>query len=121
MDRFAHVNNVAFMKYVQAARVNFWERTGINGGFVPKDGKGPTLASTACQFKAQLLYPGQVMVRTRCTFIKTTSFGLEHHLLNSFGAVCAEAQDVIVWFDYDREEKAPIPEEMRAILTELKD
>lgn len=118
MDVFGHVNNVMFMKYVQASRVNLWQHTGL-GDRVGKGGTGPMLASTACHFLKPLFYPGNVVVRARVSFIKTTSFGIEHIILNEQGVPVALASDVVVNYDFGREEKLPIPDTLRARLTEL--
>src|SRR4051812_11214842 len=81
MDLFGHVNNVSFFKYIQAARVNYWEKIGLTQHH-NSNNKGPMLASAACRFKQPLFYPGSVMIRSRLGFIKTTSFSIEHLLLN---------------------------------------
>jgi len=89
LDLFAHVNNVMYFKYIQTARVNSWEKTGLNKYFT-ENKTGPTLASTACQFKKPLFYPGNIRIETEVTFIKTTSFGLKHRIYNDNDELCAE-------------------------------
>lgn len=54
MDLFGHINNVAYFKYLQAARVHFWEEMGLlqNG----KPGQvGPMLASAKCVYALRFL------------------------------------------------------------------
>jgi len=108
MDLFGHVNNVAFMKYVQAARVNYWEQIGLTKMHAEKK-QGPMLASTACTFLKPLHYPGNITLQTRLEFIKTTSFGLHHQILNEKKEVVAEAHDVVVMFDFNLNLKMEIP------------
>ena len=118
LDLFGHVNNVMYFKYIQAARVNYWETIGINASF--KENKlGPILLSSSCQFKKQLLYPGNIIVKTGINFIKTTSFGIHHHIIDKQGDIVAEAEDVIVMFDFMKNEKVPVPAEMRALVEKL--
>ena len=112
LDLFGHVNNVMFMKYIQAARVHYWERSGIYAE-LKKNNIGPILHSTSCQFKKQLMYPGHVIVKTGMAYIKNTSFSLHHMLYDQHGDLVAEAQDVIVMFDFNKNEKTPVPEVMR--------
>src|ERR1700751_5398347 len=81
MDLFGHVNNVMFMKYIQASRVNYWEQIKLTDHFA-KTKQGPMLASTTCNFLKPLHYPGNIVVEARLEFIKTTSFGLHHRILN---------------------------------------
>lgn len=46
-DAYKHVNNVTFIKYMQSARVNFWEETGL-ATYHTDTNKGPMLVSTKC-------------------------------------------------------------------------
>jgi acyl-CoA thioester hydrolase len=108
MDLFGHVNNVAFGKYVQAARVNYWEHIGLTK--LHAESKiGPMLASTSIHFKKPLFYPGQVIIQSKIGFIKTTSFSIQHVILNGNNEVAAEAEDVVVLFDFNKNEKTPLP------------
>src|SRR5436190_1104027 len=98
MDLFGHVNNVSFFKYVQAARVNYWELAGVTKLHSEKN-VGPMLASTSLQFKKPLFYPGQVIIKTKIGFVKTTSFSLQHILMNDKEEIAGEAEDIIVLYD----------------------
>lgn len=118
MDLFGHVNNVMYFKYIQAARVHYWETIGINASF-KQDKVGPILLSSSCQFKKQLLYPGNIIVKTGINFIKNTSFGIHHHIIDHAGDIVAEAEDVIVMFDFMKNEKVPVPADMRALVEKL--
>jgi acyl-CoA thioester hydrolase len=112
MDLFGHVNNVMFMKYVQASRVNYWEQIRLTDHFA-KTNCGPMLASTGCNFLKPLHYPGNIIVQVRLEFIKTTSIGLHHQILNEKNEIAAEAHDVIVLYDFNKNEKTEIPKELR--------
>jgi acyl-CoA thioester hydrolase len=81
LDLFGHVNNVQFFKFIQSARVNYWELIGLYK-MLMEEKLGPLLASAECQFKKPLYYPGEINIQTRLNFIKNTSFGLEYRLLN---------------------------------------
>lgn len=112
LDYFKHVNNVSFFKYIQSARVNFWDQTGLTD-FHLKTNCGAMLASTHCDFKQPLFYPGTVKISTRVGFIKNTSFGFQHTLTNSAGEIVAEALDIMVMFDFANNTKITIPEWLR--------
>ena len=83
MDLFGHVNNVAYFKYIQASRVNYWEVSMLTALFGEKR-IGPILLSTGCQFIKPLFYPGNIVVESRIEFIKNTSFGIHHRILNQY-------------------------------------
>lgn len=118
LDLFKHVNNVAFMKYVQASRVNYWDRVGISQMYSQAN-IGPMLASTACQFKKPMFYPGNVRIEARVSFIKNTSFGIHHTLFDDAGDVTAEADDVMVIYDFNTNQKASFPADIRKIVEQI--
>ncbi len=113
MDLFGHVNNVAYFKYIQASRVHCWELSGLAANFT-RTRIGPILLSTGCQFKSPLFYPGNIVVHSRVEFIKHTSFGIHHRIKNEADEVAAEAHDVIVMYDFNKNEKVAVPDQFRA-------
>lgn len=118
LDLFGHVNNVAFLKYVQAARVNYWERIGLYRDFLQTK-IGPMLAGTTCRFKKPLFYPGTIIIKSRMDFIKNTSFSIHHLILDSAGEVAAEAEDVMVMYDFNKNEKVTFPSYLREMAEKL--
>lgn len=118
MDIFHHINNVMYFKFIQASRVNYWEEVSIMKDFDTM-GIGPMLASTGCQFKKPLHYPGDIVVEARMEFIKNSSFGLHHRILNETQEVCAEAHDVIVMYNFQKKQSVPFPPELRAAVESL--
>jgi len=115
MDTYQHVNNVNFMKYMQSARVQFWEVSGLYK-MHKETNKGPMLVSTKCDFKHPLFFPGHVCIKTKIEYIKNTSFGLYHQLYNDDGILCAEGHDVAVCFDFTSNKTFNIPEDLRATM-----
>jgi acyl-CoA thioester hydrolase len=111
-DAFGHVNNLAILRYAQSARVHYLETIGMMQAHA-EAGIGPVLASTSCQFRRQLFYPGQVTVHTLVDQVKTTSFHMRHRVLDGAGELVAEMHDVLVMFDYRRNAKLPVPQEYR--------
>lgn len=112
LDLFGHVNNVTFLKYVQAARVQYWEQIGLYQEFLDAN-LGPMVVSVSCQYKKPLFYPGNVVVESRMKFIKNTSFCLQHRISDEHGAIAAEAEDIIVMYDFNRNEKIRFPDKYR--------
>jgi acyl-CoA thioester hydrolase len=116
LDSFGHVNNLAILRYAQTARLNYMEETGMMR-FHSETGIGPVLASTSCQFKKQLFYPGHVTVNSVVDHIKNTSFHMRHSVLNEAHECIAEMHDVLVMFDYGKNTKHPIPAIFREKMT----
>ncbi len=118
IDLFGHVNNLAIMKYVQAARVSYLEAIGLMQSQA-ETRIGPILASTTCQFRKPLYYPGQVSVYSTVDAIRNSSFRIRHAVYNDKNEMTAEAQDVIVLFDFHTQSKVTIPGDLRERIEKL--
>ncbi len=111
VDSLGHVNNLALMRYVQAARVHYFESVGLPVG--AGQAEGPILAHIACRFCTPLFYPDTVEVHTHAKHLGTTSLVLAHSLYNGQGQCVAQAEDVLVYFAYAQNEKRPWPQHLR--------
>lgn len=117
-DYFGHVNNVSFFKYIQAARVNYWDQIGLTLSHIETK-KGPMLLSCSCDFKKPLFYPGDIVIYSKIDFIRNTSFGLHHIILNEKEEIAAEAKDVMVMFDFKTNQKISFPEVLKKKIEKL--
>lgn len=115
MDLFGHVNNVAYFKYVQSARVSFLEHIGINCSH-PEDSHSFVVAECFCNYHQPLYYPDDIVIQTSTTWIKNSSFQLHHQIFNSQSALCATAKDVVVLFNYSKNQKVIISDNIRVLL-----
>ena len=118
IDLFGHVNNLATLKYVQAARVIYLETIGLMQSQAEHK-TGPILATINCQFRKPLFYPGKVTVFSRVDEIKNTSFSIHHEIYDEKNEVAAVAQDIIVFFDFRKNTKLTIPDDLRGRIEEL--
>lgn len=118
LDVYKHVNNVMFMKYLQSGRVNFWEVSGFSE-MHKETNRGPMLVSSHCDFRKSLYYPGKAIVKTKTAYIKNSSFGLDHIILDEDGDICAEGHDVAVCFDFDKAETFRIPDNLREVMQQF--
>ncbi len=115
LDVYEHVNNVSIIRYLQSARVNFWELSGLYESY-KKTNRGPMLVSTKCDFKKSLFYPGTIYIKSRIAYVKNSSFSLEHLILDEKGEVCVHANDVAVCFDFNTEKTFPVPDKIRIFM-----
>ena len=120
LDYFGHVNNVSFFKYIQASRVNYWDNIGLTRSH-RETNIGPMLASCKCDFKQPLFYPSQITILSRVDFIRNTSFSICHRIMNHKGEIAAEAQDVMVMFDFNRNEKIAFPKGLKERIEKLEE
>ncbi len=112
LDVFGHVNNVMFMKYVQAARLHYVEHIGLMALYRAEN-IGFMVAETTCQFKKPLHFPGNVHLLTKQISTGNTSFVLEHHITNDEQQAVAIATDVLVVYDFKKQEKCLIPQAIK--------
>ena len=110
LDLLGHVNNIAFSRFFQAARVEYCGHVGLNvfQGMTT----GPILAASRVQFAAQLFFPGNVRILTRCKKAGRTSIVLEHALYDDRGTLCAFSEDVVVRYDFAAKTKIPLGDEI---------
>jgi acyl-CoA thioester hydrolase len=118
MDLFGHINNVSYFKFLQASRVNYWEQIGLTKMHGEMQ-LGPILASTNCTFLMPLHYPGEITIQASIEFIKNTSFGIHHRILNEKEEIAAEGKDVIVLYDFKTNSKVPFPPELKKTIEAL--
>lgn len=81
---------------------------------------GPILAAAECQFKRQLHYPGTIEVHTHTAWVKNSSFGLDHRIVDQDGQTAAIAQEVIVYFDFNTQQVEPLSSLFRAKIEVLR-
>lgn len=113
MDALRHVNNVAYFRYFESARIAYLEKAGLYE-FMKQTGIGPILASIQCKFKIPLTYPDTVSVGTRIPRIEEDRFLMEYRAVSHKAqAVAAEGECVIVTYDYRENKKTPLPEELK--------
>ena len=118
LDMYKHVNNVSYIRYLQSGRINLWEASGIYD-FYQDTNQGTMLVSTHCDFRNPLFYPGKAIVKTAIDYIGNKSFGIKHLVLNEDNVVCAEGKDVVVCFDFEKEETFRIPDWLREKLSQF--
>ncbi|MBA2612594.1 MAG: acyl-CoA thioesterase [Bacteroidetes bacterium] len=118
LDLFGHVNNVAFFKYIQAARVNYCESIGLTS-INEKNKLSFIVVSTNCTFKIPLQYPGSVKIYSKTEWIKNSSFQLAHLIVDDKENVVAESLDTVVVFDYDKKSKVNMSNELKKTIETL--
>ncbi|OPX85833.1 MAG: Long-chain acyl-CoA thioesterase FadM [Pelotomaculum sp. PtaB.Bin104] len=118
IDFRGHVNNVSFIYYVQEARVEFLHIMGLMQSQA-KETEGPVLASITCQYYRPLFYPGKIIVYSKVSEIKNASFVIEHTIYNDRNQLAAKAQDILVYYDFVKETKLTITDELRKVLEKM--
>lgn len=115
MDALSHVNNAAYLSYLEHARVSYFADLALWDGH--PSGLGLIMARVVMDFKLPLHAGEDAHVFTRCSRLGNRSFDTEQALLrvNADGAQdrVAVATITIVVFDYTAGRSAPMPEVWR--------
>lgn len=115
MDAFGHVNNTAYFKYFESARILYFDQINLME-FMETTGVGPILASTQCRYKIPLVYPDQITVGARVDVhaMKIDRFTMEYTVFShKHNKVAASGEGVLVTFNYRKNQKVPIPDEIK--------
>jgi acyl-CoA thioester hydrolase len=119
MDAFQHVNNVAFARWVETARVAYFTRLGLMPR-VASEGTGPIVGRLAIDYRRPLTYPDTVRVEATVQSIGTTSFRMAYRMWSKqHQAEAASAEDVIVMVDYGSARPIAVSESLRAAIAGL--
>ncbi len=112
MDAMGHVNNTVYFRYLEQARIVWFEALGC-----PPDpvGTGPVIINAHCTFLKQLRYPGDIEVTTYVGDFGRSSFQTLHQIrrVDSPEVLAAEGGSKVVWVDQRVEKSSPLPPEMR--------
>ncbi len=119
MDAFQHVNNVVYFKYFESARISYFEKLNFIE-YMNETGIGPILASTQCSYKIPLTYPDHVTVGSKIETIDEERFKMKYAVVShKHKKIAALGEGVIVTFDYQKNKKAIIPDEIRKRIIDL--
>ncbi|MFN7998244.1 MAG: thioesterase family protein [Bryobacteraceae bacterium] len=118
-DSFNHVNNVAYLRWCETARIEYLRRIGLFTE-LPPQGLGPILASVTCHYRRPLKYPDIVAVGTRVTSIGNSSFRMEHRIVSrALAEIVAEADSAMVTVDYSTGKPQRVPDPVREAIAQL--
>ena len=119
MDAQQHVNNVVYFRYIENARMAYYDRIGAMQ-MKEETGLGTVLASTQCVYKIPLTYPDTISVGSRIIKIESDRFTMEYRVVSHrLGKVAAEGKGVLVTYDFQANRKIPVPEELRKNISAL--
>jgi len=110
IDSFGHVNNAVFLTYFELARTELW--FAITGGANPFD-ISFIVARAEVDFRDQIGMEA-IEIRVKIAEMRTTSFDFVYEIrkTNGFG-LTATGKVVVVLFDWKKNAKIPIGDELR--------
>jgi acyl-CoA thioester hydrolase len=117
LDPQAHVNNAAFLTYMEQARIAYIQALGLWDGRTFMD-IGIILAEAQVVFKAPIYYGQKVRAGVRVSKLGMKSLTMEYVLEDiDNGLQLATGKSVLVTYDYHQAYSIPIPEEWRQAIS----
>jgi acyl-CoA thioester hydrolase len=113
MDAMGHVNNTVYFRYMEQARIGWFE------ALVPRDEAwrttGIVIANASCNFKRPINYPGTVEVKVLLGPPGTSSVPTFYELLVE-NHLYADGAATVVFIDMQAQKPVRIPEGIRSLL-----
>lgn len=110
MDAMGHVNNTVYFRYMEQARIGWFD------ALVPQadawKSTGIVIANASCNFKRAMNYPGTVEVRVFIGAPGRSSVPTFYEMLVD-ETLFADGAAVVVFIDMDRQKPTRIPEDIR--------
>lgn len=109
MDAFGHVNNVMYYRYIESARINYFDALNIFEQKVLT-----VVASNQCKYLRPVFYPDQLKIAVRVDELRNSAMRMSYQLFSTVqNELVATAEAVIVCVDQENMQKAAIPEDIR--------
>jgi acyl-CoA thioester hydrolase len=113
MDSMGHVNNTVYFRFMEQARISWFE------ALVPQaeawKSTGIVIANASCNFKRALSYPGTVEVKVYAGPPGGSSVATYYDLVLE-NQVYADGAATVVFIDMEKQKAVRIPEHIRALL-----
>lgn len=112
-DVLGHINNVEFLRYIEAGRVDYCSDVmdmiigvGVKSGWI--------LADIRCTYRQQVHYPCSLEICSSITKVGNKSATITAHLYRKGEAdPVVTSEGVMVWFDYELQKTTTIPDTVR--------
>lgn len=112
-DPLGHVNNAAYLTYLEQARLFYWRSLWGFGLDATTASPGVIMARAEIDYRLPAHYGQTLEVRIDLAAIGKTSFTYDYEIVDEQERVMASARTVQVMYDYQRARPVPIPAEIR--------
>lgn len=109
LDAFDHVNNTVFMRYVEEARIQYFDTLGDDW---LTEKLGPVIVNINCNFRREIKYPATVRVHTTAQRASEKRLVMTHRLVDADDPDClyGDAEVTALWVDATAGRSIPLPD-----------
>lgn len=111
-DPLGHVNNAAYLTYLEQARLFYWKSLWGFGDHASSS-PGVIMARAEIDYRLPARYGQTLEVRIDLAAVGKTSFTYDYEVVDEQGRVVASARTVQVMYDYEAARPVPIPADIR--------
>ncbi len=113
LDAFNHVNNAAYLVYIQEARLEWLAK--VEGTWFDES-MMPVVASAHMNYRQQLGWPSSIVVELATTRVGNSSVTIAHRIVdaNDANRIYADGEVVMVWINPASGRSVPLPEPIRS-------
>ena len=117
LDAMGHVNNVAFLAFMEDARMQYWKALRKDYGLKQINF---ILAEVTCRYLSPVYLGETLLIGIRARNLGNKSFHFEYRIEEkASGRLVTEGMSVQVMYDYKQEQSVPIHEKMRDAVASL--
>lgn len=115
MDAFGHVNNTIYYRYIESARIHYFDELNIFEQDIYT-----VVASSQCQYLRPLFYPDQLEIGVRVEELRNSAMRMSYVLWSTQQKnTVAVGEAVIVCVDKVNMQKKALPNNMRQKIKEI--
>ena len=116
-DCFGHVNNCAFVQYMETSRVKLVEDAWKLCGHTGMPGPGAVsviVGDISIKYVGPANYPDTISCHSNVSNVEETSLFVNTKAVTEAGNTCFVSSCKVVFFNYDTNKRIPIPDDLRA-------
>ncbi len=115
MDAFGHVNNVMYYRYIESARIAYFDRLNVFEQDVLT-----VVSSSQCKYLKPVFYPDVLHVGAKIEEMRNSAIRMTYVLLSQQQQqIVAEGEAVVVFVDKKEMKKTLIPQYLRQVIIDL--
>ena len=118
MDAMGHVNNTVYFRYMEQARIGFYDRLGLSSASPElPPGQGPVVINSFCTYRKALVYPGTVEVKVFVAEPGRSSILTLYEMRPSYDpdVIYADGYAKGCWIDLEKQKSIELPAALRAL------
>ena len=115
MDAFGHVNNVIYYRYMESARIEYFNRLNLFSHPI-----NTVVSSSQCKYLKPVLYPDTLHIGAKVVELRNSAFRMEYYLFSEKQQdIVAIGEAVVVCVDQIEMKKTAIPEDIKVSINHL--